>query len=413
MLKKTLFSRVMRMSRDEALMKLFAEDSKPFALEDVKVAEISGENFAGAIAGSLLAEFGAKVIRVDFDDEAKNISPFGAKIEGSGIPYLVESRNKEIVKFDEKVREEIKSCDIIIDGMKPGYLDSIGLGYRQLSEINPGLIYVAVSPYGHFTQKAKELANIPDSDLTAQAYNGYPSIIGNPYLTGKHSYPLKAGMWAAWAMAGVNAACGAMIALIERKKSGKGQFVDVATHDALAVIHAFPTIVGFLFGKSRTRYGTLDYILYPFGYYRVKDGYIALATPTDPDFRALLKIIKRWDLEPDYKYSLDRISDDPERLKMLDEALNKELQNYTVKELVSKARKKTKGKLLGRFLGAPVIVKLNTLQELLNDPHWKIRNSFIKFNPDGKEVLIPNTAVRMSETPPRILKILGKALKKS
>jgi len=91
------------------------------------------------------------------------------------------------------------------------------------------------------------------------------------------------------------------------------------------------------------------------GYYKVKDGYIALATPTDPDFRALLKIIKRWDLEPDYKYSLERISDDPERLKMLDEALNKELQKYSVKELVSKARKKTKGKLLGRFLGALVI----------------------------------------------------------
>ncbi|MDK2795116.1 MAG: hypothetical protein PWQ58_315 [Archaeoglobaceae archaeon] len=401
------------MSRDEALMKLFAEDNKPFALEDVKVVEIAGENFAAAIAGSLLAEFGAKVVRIEFDDQAKNISLFGAKVEGCGIPYLVESRNKEIVKFSESAKELINSCDILIDGMKPGYLDSLGIGYRQISEKNPGLIYVAVSPYGHFTNKAREFANVPDSDLTAQAYNGYPSIIGNPYLTGKYSYPLRAGIWAAWTMAGLNAACGAMIALIERKKSGKGQFVDVATHDALAVIHTFPTIVGFLFGKSRTRYGTLDYIIYPFGYYRVKDGYVALATPTDPDFRALLKIIDRWDLEPDYRYSLDRISDDPERLKVLDEELNKTLQKYTVKQLVSRARKKTKGKILGRLLGAPIIVKLNKLQELLNDPHWRLRNSLIKFNPDGKGILIPNTAVKMSETPPRIFKILGKEVKKS
>lgn len=401
------------MSRDEALMKLFTEDNKPFALEDVKVAEIAGENFAGAIAGSLLAEFGAKVIRVDFNDDPKKISPYGVEVNGCGIPMLVESRNKEFVKFNEKVKEQIMSCDIVIDGMKPGYLDSIGIGYRQLSEKNPGVIYVAVSPYGHFTQKAREFANVPDSDLTAQAYNGYPSLIGNPYLTGKYSYPLKAGIWAAWAMAGVNAAIGAMLALIERKRSGKGQFVDVATHDALAVVHAFPTIVGFLFDKSRTRYGTLDYILYPFGYYKTKDGYIALATPTDPDFRALLKIIKRWDLEPDWRYSLDRISDDPVKIKTLDEELKKELQKYTVKELVAKARKKSKSKLIGRFLGAPVIVKLNRLQEVLKDQHWKIRNTFVSFSPDGKEILIPNTAIKMSETPPRIFKILSKELKKS
>ncbi|MEM1672024.1 MAG: CoA transferase [Archaeoglobaceae archaeon] len=401
------------MSRDETLMKLFAEDNKPFALEDIKVAEIAGENFAGAIAGSLLAEFGAKVIRVDFNDDPKKISPYGVEVNGCGIPLLVESRNKEFVKFNEKVKEQIMSCDIVIDGMKPGYLDSIGIGYRQISEKNPGVIYVAVSPYGHFTQKAREFANVPDSDLTAQAYNGYPSLIGNPYLTGKYSYPLRAGIWAAWAMAGVNAAIGAMLALIERKKSGKGQFVDVATHDALAVVHAFPTIVGFLFDKSRTRYGTLDYILYPFGYYKAKDGYIALATPADPDFRALLKIIKRWDLEPDWRYSLDRISDDPVKIKTLDEELNKELQKYTVKELVAKARKKSRSKLIGRFLGAPVIVKLNRLQEVLKDQHWKIRNTFISFSPNGKEILVPNTAIRMSETPPRIVKILGKEVKKS
>ncbi|MEM3139070.1 MAG: CoA transferase, partial [Archaeoglobaceae archaeon] len=133
----------------------------------------------------------------------------------------------------------------------------------------------------------------------------------------------------------------------------------------------------------------------------------------DPDFRALLKIIKRWDLEPDWRYSLDRISDDPVKIKTLDEELNKELQKYTVKELVAKARKKSRSKLIGRFLGAPVIVKLNRLQEVLKDQHWKIRNTFISFSPNGKEILVPNTAIKMSETPPRIVKILGKEVKKS
>jgi len=392
------------MKRDEILIRLFSEENKPSALENVKVVEIADENFAAAIAGSLLAEMGARVTRIEVGDEAMKISPYGVTINGVGIPYLVESRNKEIVKFNESVKDLIFSADIIIDGTMPGFLEELGIGYRNVSERNPAVIYVAISPFGHYTSKAKEFKNVPDSDLTAQAYNGYPTLIGNPYLTGEHSYPLRAGLWAAWIMAGVNAAVGALIALLERLKSGKGQFVDIATNDAIAVVTTFSAVMGFLFDKPRGRFGTIDYLLYPFGYHKAKDGYIALATPTDADFRALLKILKRWDLEPDWKYTLDRISDDLERIRILDEELNKTLQKFTVKELLKKASKLRKSKLpfLSRFLGRPVIVKINTLREVLQDEHWRIRKSFLRIKIDGKEVIIPNSPIKSSETPPKV-----------
>lgn len=378
------------------LLRLFSAGSKFDALDDIKVVEISGDNFAGAIAGAILSELGASVTRIDLDDCAKEITPYGVKVDGLGIPYLVENRYKKVMRVEEldDVKEVIFDSDIVIDSVEPGLLDASGVGYRQLSEKNPGVIYVAISPFGHFTEKAKEFANVPDSDLTAQAYNGYPSLIGNPYLTGKLSYPLRAGMWAAWIMAGVNAAIGALLALIERSKSGKGQFVDIATNDALAVVNIFPCVVAYLFGKSRSRYGTIDYIAYPFGYYRVKDGYIALATPTDADFRALLKIIGRWDLEPDWKYMLDRISDDLEKIKVLDEELNKELKKHTAGELIRKARK-AKRRYLSRFLGTPIIVKLNSLREVLENKHWKVRESILMFEVNGKKVAIPNTAFKI------------------
>lgn len=400
------------MKRDEILMKLFSEDSKPLALDDVFVVEIADENFAAAIAGSLLAEMGAKVLRVELSEEAKDVTPFGVKIGEVGIPYLVESRNKEIVKFSEEIKEKIFSADIVIDGMLPGRLDEMGIGYRQISERNPRVVYVAISPFGHFTSKAKEFKNVPDSDLTAQAYNGYPTLIGNPYLTGEHSYPLRAGLWAAWTMAGANAAVGAMIALLERAKSGRGQFVDVATNDALAVVTTFPAVMGFLFDKPRGRFGTIDYLFYPFGYHKVKDGYVALATPTDADFRALLKILNRWDLEPDWRYTLDRISDDLDRIRTLDEELNRTLQRFTIKKLLRKSMKMRKSKLpfFGRFLGRPVIVKMNTLREVLKDEHWRIRKSFLKVKLNEKEILIPNSPIKASETPPRIKKLLGKEI---
>lgn len=379
------------------LLKLFSSGSRIEWLKDVKVVELSGDNFAGIIAGATLAELGARVIRVELDDYANEITPYGVKIDGLGIPYLIENRYKEILRveeIDDEVVDLIVKSDIVIDSLKPGFLDSLNAGYRQLSAKNPGIIYVAVSPFGHYTKKAEENAEIPDSDLTAQAYNGYPSLIGNPYLTGKYSAPLRAGIWAAWIMAGINAAIGALLALIEKSKSGKGQFVDVATNDALAAVTVFPYIVAYLFQKSRTRYGTVDYIAYPYGYYRVKDGYVALATPTDADFRALLKIIGRWDLEPDWKFTLDRISDDLERIKILDEELSKELRKYTAEELISKARK-ARGRYLARFLGSPVIVKLSSLKELLEDEHWKVRKTLLTLELEGKKIVVPNTAFKI------------------
>ena len=411
--KKMRFSGGRKMKRDEVLMNLFSEDNKPAALENIKVVEIADENFAAAVAGSMLAEMGADVLRVEVGDEAKSVTPYGVTVNGAGIPYLVESRNKEIVKFDESVKDKIFSADIVIDGTAPGYLETLGIGYSQLSVKNPGIIYVAISPFGHYTSKAKEFKDVPDSDLTAQAYNGYPTLIGNPYLTGEHSYPLRAGLWAAWTMAGVNAAVGAMIALLERLKSGKGQFIDIATNDAIAVVTTFPAVVGFLFDSPRGRFGTIDYLVYPFGYYKVKDGYIALATPSDADFRALLKIIKRWDLEPDWKFTLDRISDDIDRIRILDEELNKTLQKFSLGELLKRASKLRKSRipLISRFLGRPVIVKMNTLKEVLQSEHWKIRKSFLQVKFNGKEIIVPNSPIKASETPPKIKKLLGKLIK--
>jgi len=127
---------------------------------------------------------------------------------------------------------------------------------------------LAISPYGHFSKKAEEMSNVPDSNLTAQAYNGYPLLIGNPSV---RPVPLRGHMgcmgdggrmrhdWHPWT-------------LYERLKSGKGRLIDVATHEALATVHAYPIVASFLFGRSRPQYGFLDYILYPFGVFKTRDG---------------------------------------------------------------------------------------------------------------------------------------------
>lgn len=394
--------------RDEILAKLFSLEGKPSALEGVKVVEISKSSLVGSMVGALLRELGAEVIRVELPgDSTQEISPYGVKIKGFGIPYLIENAGKKIVHLDlekEEDRGELKklllSCDVVIDATRPGYLDSIRLGYRDISAENPRIIYVAVSPYGHFSKESKEFYNIPDSDLTAQARNGYPSLIGNPSV---RPTPLRAGLWVAWSMAAICAVTGVLVALYERMKSGKGQFIDIATHEALAAVHQFPAILGFLFGRSRPQYGFIDYILYPFGIYKTKDGYVTVATPYDTDFRAFLKLINRWDLEPDWRYSTDRVTDDVDRIVELDKELRKELAKYPTSDLIRKAtRRGFLPEVLRRLVGRPVIVRSYTIKEALGERHWYFRNSLLRLDVNGKEVLIPNSPFRMSETPGRM-----------
>ncbi|MEM1545768.1 MAG: CaiB/BaiF CoA-transferase family protein [Candidatus Methanomethylicia archaeon] len=395
--------------RDELLAKLFSLEGKPSVLEGIKVVEISKSNLSGSMVGALLKELGAEVLKIEppNGDPAKNISPYGVNIGGIGIPYFIENIGKKIIYLDlelEEEREKLKklllSCDVVVDAVKPGYLDSIKLGYQYISNENPRIIYVAISPYGHFTRKAEEFFNVPDSDLTAQAYNGYPSIIGDPRIK---PIPLRAGIWAAWMMAAINAVIGVLLALYERLRSGKGQFIDVATHDALAITHKFPVLVGFLFGKSRPAYGFLDYIVYPFSIFKAKNGYVSIATPFDTDFRGLLKIIKRWDLEPDWKYGIDRLSDDIDRLAELHKEICKEIAKYSIEELTRRSESLRKGPArLRRLIGGPIIVKAYTLKEVINEKHWYIRNSLLKTSIDNKDIIIPNSPFKMSETPGRI-----------
>ena len=139
-------------------------DGKKGALEQLRVLEIGHANFPGLVCGAMLGEMGADVIKIEAPqgDAAREATHHGRYIRGVGIPFVMESRNKLLlsVNFEDEqgigqIKKLAAKADIIIDAMKPGYLDELGIGYRQLSEGNPGLIYASVSPYGHYTKKER------------------------------------------------------------------------------------------------------------------------------------------------------------------------------------------------------------------------------------------------------------------
>lgn len=229
-------------------------EGKPGAIDDITVVEVSQANFAGIISAALLGEFGAEVIKIEppEGDPARKITPYGKNVDGVGLPFLMESRNKYNITMDltspegqADFRKLVSKADVLIDAVKPGSMDALGIGYRQLKQLNPGLVYVAISPYGHYTAKAKELHNVPDTDLTAQAGSGYPSLTGDPAAEEPYNYPIKAGIWAAWYMSAVLAATGTLTALMHKRKTGEGQMVDIATNDAISAWQGFQLVWGF------------------------------------------------------------------------------------------------------------------------------------------------------------------------
>jgi CoA:oxalate CoA-transferase len=388
--------------------------NKQGSLEGLQVVEIGNANFPGIICAAMLGEMGAHVIKIEppGGDTAREATYNGIYINGAGIPFVMESRNKRLVTADfqdtrevQKVRKLILDADVVIDAMQPGYLHKLGCGYRQLSEKSEGLIYAALSPYGHFTSKAQKLWKIPDTDIAAQAESGYPALTGNSDAPDPYNYPLRAGIWTAAYMSAAIAVAGILTALLYKSRTGRGQMVDLATFDALCAWQAFSLVWGFTNEEPRTRIGNFDWCLFPYGYYKAKDGYVTIAAASDADFRGLLKILGRWDLEDDWRHLFDRIADDPEKLSELEQEIKKEIAKHTRKELFEKTfnygAKAARDRL--RSKGFPIVVETRAPQEVAADKHWEIRNSFINIKAEGGGVItLPSLPPRMSETPSKI-----------
>jgi CoA:oxalate CoA-transferase len=404
----------------ETIEKLMSPEGRPDVLDDVMVLDASHGNFSGLIAASFFAEFGAEVIKIEppEGDPARKMTNLGQTAGDVGIPFLVEGRNKRYMTLDLKNstedREDFSSlaekATIVIDTFPPGEMDSWGIGYRQLSAKNPGLIYIAVAPYGQYTEKAKEFAHIPDSDITIQAGSGLSAEIGDPDMEPEpYNWPLKAGMWMGWHITGLSAALGAALALVYRQNTGEGQMIDVASMDAYACITGIPACIGYTWDTPRPRIGVLDFTLYPYGHWKCKDGFVAIAAPRDHDFRALVKILGLWgrtgSFESNYRHTADRIPDILEQAMKLHKAIERKTIQFTSDELVKKAldyaRKAARSKWRGG--GVPIVMKVMTPDMAAQNPQWQVRKSFQEVeDPKIGKFVITAGFVKMSESPPQV-----------
>ena len=148
------------------------------ALDDITVLDLSYNSFAGSFCTSLLSEFGAEVIKIEPSegDFLRRCTPYGILHNGEGLNYLSEGRNKFHVTLNLEKEEARKileglvaQADVLLETFAPGTMDSWGIGYEKLKEINPRLIFASISPFGQFGPKSQSTMSDYDNIIQARA----------------------------------------------------------------------------------------------------------------------------------------------------------------------------------------------------------------------------------------------------
>lgn len=211
-----------------------AEGHSRGPLTSIRVLDLT--TLRGEMAGRLLADLGAEVIKVEppAGCDARNRPPFdrtGAASNGQSLYWAALGLGKRSVVLDLEVADDrasflemVVSADVLVESYRPGFMDERRLGYVALSRLNPGLIYMSVTPFGQHGSKA----SWPATDLTIEAASGRLS------LQGDHDRPpLPIGYPQASFHAGAQAAADVVIALNERAASGRGQRLDLSMQEAM------------------------------------------------------------------------------------------------------------------------------------------------------------------------------------
>ena len=316
---------------------------KPEALGDLLVLDVSYGSIGGLVCSSVLAEMGARVIRIEpsSGDVARNYSPFGIQHKDTGLGYLVEGRNKYHITLNlenQNAREIFKKlaghADIIIETFQAGIMDEWGIGYRQIKEINPRLIYTALYTYGQFGPKAPK--GRPGSEITNQAYSGLAYISGEPEREGPSEYavPTKTGSWYGWYSEGLFAAYGTLLALNFREDTGLGQFVDVSGAECLMKFIDYNMGWFHMDGKVKERMGSYDPSVFPYTFIKCKDGYTFMAAYNDEAFNTLMEIIGRPELVEDPRFSSFMQRTSMENEEALQNILEEWSTRYPVDEVI-------------------------------------------------------------------------------
>jgi formyl-CoA transferase len=352
----------------------------------VKVLEL-GALIAGPYAASLLAQFGAEVIKVESPREGDPLRKWRKLHKGTSLWWYTQSRNKKSVTLDlnfeearEIVRRLVKDVDIVVENFRPGTLEKWGLGWDDLSAVKPSLIMVRISGYG----QTGPYRNRPGFAAIAECMGGLR------YVTGfQDRPPVRVGVSLGDTLASLYGTIGALMAMYHLKvNGGRGQYIDVALYEAVFAVMESLLPEYAAFGHVRERSGASLPGISPSNTYRCGDGrYVVIAGNGDAIFKRLMTAIGRDDLanDPELAGNDGRVRRNGE----LDDAILAWTSKHVLEESL-------------RVLEAAEVPcgRVYTAADIIADPQYQAREMFERHRlPDGEPIELPSVVPKLSATP--------------
>ena len=362
----------------------------PEALEGVRVLDCS-QILAGPFCSMLLADMGADVIKIEKpnggDDTRRMGPPF---IDTESAAFLAMNRNKRsiVLNFKEQsgvqaMKTLVKDADIVIENYRTGTMARLGLGYEDLKNINPGIIYCSISGFG----RTGPYANRGGFDLVAQGMSGLMSITGVP-----DSPPVKVGVPIADMNAGMFATYGILTAYINKLRTKKGQYLEISLLEAAIAYTVWESAGYFATGDIAEPLGSSHRNSAPYQALKTKDGHINVGAPNQSNWERFANAIERSDL-----VTRNEFKDNASRL-VNRESLETEL------ELTLTTKNSSEWLEVLEKSGVPAGPILNSC-EVWNDPQVEARNMKVTLDhPTAGKITHIGLAAKLYNTPGRITK---------
>lgn len=326
-------------------------------LEGYRVLDL-GQIYVGGYSGLLLSYLGADVIKVEppGGDNLRARSDEGETVE---VQFL--NATKRGLELDLKAEEGkralkdlVRESDVLLENFAPGVMENLGVGYEELKQVNPQLVYAHGSGYGDDGPYSEYRA----MDLTVQAMGGIMDQTGFP-----DREPLKCGIAVADMMAGTHLVAGIVSAVVKRERTGEGEYVEVGMFDAIypALVSSIAIMVDGKDVPPRTGNRHSGHSVAPYNVYEATDGHVALACVTERQWNDLLEVMGRADLQGDDRF--DSKVARSEHIDDVDEIVEGWTADRERDEIVEGLTE----------IGIPV-APVQGIEEIVDDPHLRHRS---------------------------------------
>lgn len=309
---------------------------------------------AGPYCGMLLADMGATVIKVEIPnvgDDSRSMGPF---LNGESVYYMNFNRGKlgctlnlKTPEGKELFKEMVRRADVVIENYRPGTMEKLGLGYDVLREVNPKLVYGAVSGFGHIGPYAHRAGY----DIVGQAMGGLMSTTGWP-----DGEPTRTGTPMGDVLGGLNLSIGILAALLNARQTGRGDKVDVALVDSVVSSMTNINMIYLSEGRIPQRIGNRYESTYPYDSFKTSDSSVIIGAGNDKLYGLLCDLMGHPELKVDPRFRT--VSDRVDNHEAMKEIIETWSTGYTVDELST---------MLDRagIPGCPI----NSIDRVVADPH--------------------------------------------